>query len=72
MDLGICIAPATGLKRKKRESEEERYSISSFSQDNCESCDGQHKTVQKREAKVETEEEILLRSYGSQLRFLRL
>ena len=58
--LGTCAQ--ANSKRKRRYVEDEK--------DSCESCDDSGKSVQKRQVKaeVETEEEVLLRSYGSQLR----
>ena len=65
--VGTC---AQTISRKRRDVEDENVSITSFPRDSCESCDEIRRSVQKRQAKAEaeTEEEILLRSYGSQLR----
>ena len=66
--LGTCAQ--ANSKRKRRDVEDENLMISPFPHDSCESCDESGKSVQKRQVKaeVETEEEVLLRSYGSQLR----
>ena len=66
--LGTCAQ--ANYKRKRRYVEDANPMISPFPHDSCESCDESGKSVWKRQVKaeVETEEEILLRSYGSQLR----
>jgi hypothetical protein len=66
--LGTCAQ--ANSRRKRRYVEDENLMISPVQHDSCESCDEGGKSVQKRQIKVEveTEEEVLRRSYGSQLR----
>ena len=64
--IGTCAQ--ANSRRKRRDVDDKNLTISSFPQDSCESCDEGVKSVLKRQAKAETEADILLRSYGSQLR----